>query len=57
MILLAISVWHSGCSWDDLDLPSDDGDSPAVVSIAVTPAALELGGVGDSAQMSAAAYD
>jgi hypothetical protein len=57
MILLAISVWHSGCSWDDLDLPSDDGDSPAVASIALTPAALELGGVGDSAQLGAAAYD
>ncbi|UCD25024.1 MAG: Ig-like domain-containing protein, partial [Gemmatimonadota bacterium] len=56
-VLVAGVVLCTGCSWDDLDLPSEDGNGPEVASVAVTPTALGLGGVGDSALMLAEAYD
>ncbi len=56
-LLAVTAIWLTGCSWDDVELPSDDGDSPTVATVDVSPAALELGGIGDSAYLSAVAYD
>ncbi len=47
----------AACSWDDIDNLPDGPNDTAVGSVIVEPGQLELGGIGDSAFLTAAAYD
>ena len=58
-IIAALSLAHlaAACSWDDIDNVHQDPNDTAVGSVIIEPSELQLGGIGDSAFLTATAYD